>query len=410
MHYFSFFFYGFYQYCLSAEPESTNNSAENTNRTMNDLESDSILPDDKDATSRKVITTGRSNDLDDNASTPAIIDSTSDNTRQGPRRSISESALKDHHDTFEQTSTLPIQQDENSTNEEETTTDLQDVDPDREIADVSRRSSSSKSPLNRPQAPTKSPVQLEPSSSDEKPESRATSSSEQSKLIKQGEKLQIPTNDIDTKSNNSPPPSPITKNLITANPILANHSRQASQSSTNKQKSKTNSAASRKSKTPSENSKQQQRQSPYQTEKNKSHTSAASSRTATPTNDNLIKQANVPALQTTTDDETQASRPQSPNVEQIAERNQPSSKSQKQIQEERRANSVESFNRIRLVDDKSLDSVEGTNTEEPEQTKSRRIKSKKKDAESNTDLYNSNRNQQQQQQGKFLLSFSVSRD
>ena len=158
------------------------------------------------------------------------------------------------------------------------------------------------------------------------------------------------------------------------------------------------------------NSKQQQRQSPYQTEKNKSHTSAASSRTATPTNDNLIKQANVPALQTTTDDETQASRPQSPNVEQIAERNQPSSKSQKQIQEERRANSVESFNRIRLVDDKSLDSVEGTNTEESEQTKSRRIKSKKKDAESNTDLYNSNRNQQQQQQGKFLLSFSVSRD
>jgi len=50
----------------------------------------------------------------------------------------------------------------------------------------------------------------------------------------------------------------------------------------------------------------------------------SSSQSTTPTEDkqttNLIKQIHIPSLQTT-DDEIPLSRPQSPNVEQIAERN-----------------------------------------------------------------------------------------
>lgn len=60
----------------------------------------------------------------------------------------------------------------------------------------------------------------------------------------------------------------------------------------------------------------------------------SSSGSATPTNDNLAsawtKKASVPPVETT-EDERQLSRPQSPNVEQIAERNQLLSTKKKQI-------------------------------------------------------------------------------
>ncbi len=75
----------------------------------------------------------------------------------------------------------------------------------------------------------------------------------------------------------------------------------------------------------------------------------------------------------------------------------------------RRSNSTESSNHIPLVDDKSLDSTSGNNTES-ENPKQQRIKSKKKDVETNTDSKTNSRNgnyQQQQQQQEGELFFSV---
>lgn len=84
---------------------------------MNDLQSESITPDDNNLIRRKSITSGRLIDDQENNSTPAIIDSSTNNIIQPPIRSMSASALIDHHDTNEQLSTLPIQQDENSTDD-----------------------------------------------------------------------------------------------------------------------------------------------------------------------------------------------------------------------------------------------------------------------------------------------------
>ncbi len=151
------------------------------------------------------------------------------------------------------------------------------------MTNISRRSSHSKSPLNRPRAPSpddssKTPTNVEskrPHSSslneqkqnfqpptavispasrrestnktDQQPTSRPSSTIKskfndnlfesstnqsnndflttnyQSKLIKPGEQLQIPLNDIDNERINSPPPSPITKQTVLKNPLLENN-------------------------------------------------------------------------------------------------------------------------------------------------------------------------------------------
>ena len=155
----------------------------------------------------------------------------------------------------------------------------------------------------------------------------------------------------------------------------------------------------------------------------------SSSEASTPRNGHQTnawtKKVPIPPLQTT-DDDARMSRPQSPNVEQIAERNQHSSSNKKgtsnpynrssieisnliifcsderKQKPKRRSNSAESFNHIRLVDDKSLDSASGNNTES-EHPKQRRVKSKKKDVETNTDARNGN----QQQRGELFLCLSL---
>ncbi|CAF0766972.1 unnamed protein product [Rotaria sordida] len=119
----------------------------------------------------------------------------------------------------------------------------------------------------------------------------------------------------------------------------------------------------------------------------------SSSTTTTPRENNQTsqrtKQLHVPPIQIT-DDETPLPRPLSPNAEQIAEHNQSSIKNKKQNTNEQkkekqhRSNSAESFNYIPLVDDKSIDSTSDVNTEDGQQ-KRRRIRSKKKDVETNTD-------------------------
>jgi hypothetical protein len=70
----------------------------------------------------------------------------------------------------------------------------------------------------------------------------------------------------------------------------------------------------------------------------------------------------------------------------------------------RRSNSTESFNHIPLVDDQSLDSTSGNNTES-DQPKQRSVKSQKKDVETNTDSRNGNH--QQRKQGEFFSSSSL---
>ncbi|CAF0848400.1 unnamed protein product [Rotaria sp. Silwood1] len=123
---------------------------------------------------------------------------------------------------------------------------------------------------------------------------------------------------------------------------------------------------------------------------------ASSSETTTPRENNQTSQwtkALVPPIQVT-DDETPLSRPQSPNPQQIAEHNRISAKNKKRNTNEQkkkeqnrslhRSNSAESSNYIPLVDDKSIDSTSDVNTEYGQQ-KQRRIKSKKRDVETNTD-------------------------
>ncbi|CAF3956697.1 unnamed protein product [Rotaria sp. Silwood2] len=133
----------------------------------------------------------------------------------------------------------------------------------------------------------------------------------------------------------------------------------------------------------------------------------SSSETTTPRENNQTsqwtKQVLVPPIQLT-DDETLLSRPQSPNVEQIAEHNQSLAKNKKRNSNEQknkeqhrslhRSNSAESFNYIPLVDDKSIDSTSDINTEYGQQ-KRRRVKSKKKDVETNTDQRIDSKKQQE---------------
>ncbi|CAF3576930.1 unnamed protein product [Rotaria sordida] len=116
------------------------------------------------------------------------------------------------------------------------------------------------------------------------------------------------------------------------------------------------------------------------------------------------KQVAIPKIQLTDDDvgspREEQPRPKSPNVEQIAERNQQltpplTSEQRRSIAEDghkrkdlqrltRLSNSVDSVNRIRVVDDKSLGSTSDNNSD-LEINKRRRIKPKKKDVETNTD-------------------------
>ena len=77
----------------------------------NELNSESITPDDN-TIRRKSIVSGRFTDDKENISTPAINDTSTNNTIQPPVRSMSESALID---STEQPSNLPIQQDASST-------------------------------------------------------------------------------------------------------------------------------------------------------------------------------------------------------------------------------------------------------------------------------------------------------
>ena len=494
-------------------------------------------------------------------------------------------------------------------------------DPDREVTNISRRSSNNQSPINRPRSPRRTPTIAEPQrpgsssssnhqkqtfeppiaivspasrqpsahktdqqrlessrpstakNSEQHADNASTSSrdrqvteDEHSKLIKQGEQLQIPTETIDNQRLNSPPPSPSAiEQMFSINPLLGNttpkatekNSRPGSQTSRKSSaassikhekhqdgdvvsnKSRTSSRASqqrpkisdanvtsarsgresqtsehkqmstqnsRRSSTdtdvPARTSAEQkqeripssgkpksllEKRSAQQSRKNSSNTAErtvvspikiasaksqqrqnekvnlsnfylffillfqrssvtdsdnepkvpilprlhSSSEASTPRNDQQTnvwtKQAPVPPL-STTDDNTRASRPQSPNVEQIAERNQNSSNSKKRTtskihsipstepsnpdvfhsderkkESKRRSNSAESFNQIRMVDDKSLDSTSGNNTES-DRPKPRRVKSKKKDVETNTDPRNGN----QQQQGEFFLCLSLS--
>jgi hypothetical protein len=88
---------------------------------INDLQSESITPDDNNLRPRKSVTSGRLIDDQGNSSTPAIVESSLNNPSQGPIRSMSESVLIDHHDTTELPSTLPIQQDESSTEDDDDT-------------------------------------------------------------------------------------------------------------------------------------------------------------------------------------------------------------------------------------------------------------------------------------------------
>ncbi len=90
-----------------------------TNDLIEDFQSESITPNDNNLLPRKSITSGRFLDNQENTSTPAIVDSASENPPEGPVRSMSESALIDHHDSEEPPPTLPIQEDARSTDAEE---------------------------------------------------------------------------------------------------------------------------------------------------------------------------------------------------------------------------------------------------------------------------------------------------
>ncbi|CAF3352469.1 unnamed protein product [Rotaria sp. Silwood1] len=150
----------------------------------------------------------------------------------------------------------------------------------------------------------------------------------------------------------------------------------------------------------------------------------ASSRTSTQSDEerqtHWTKQILVPSIPLTDDDagspREEQPRPQSPNVEQIAERNQPptppititSVKKRniadgKKLKEQqfisRRSASVDSVNPIRMVDDNSLDSTSENNSDF-ESKRRRHVKPKKKDVETNTDeTYDI---QQQNQQRNFF--------
>ena len=78
---------------------------------IHDLQSESIIPDDQKPHPRKSITSAHLIDNDENSSTPAIVDSSSNNLPPVPVRSMSESALVD---SAEQQPVLPIQQDHSS--------------------------------------------------------------------------------------------------------------------------------------------------------------------------------------------------------------------------------------------------------------------------------------------------------
>jgi hypothetical protein len=100
--------------------------------------------------------------------------------------------------------------------------------PSAIISPASRRESENKSDQqerSRPTSAVKSKLD-EPSASrpNSNRQSDFSSTNEQSKLIKPGEQLQIPTNYIDNALLNSPPPSPSgVKQLTLINPLLENN-------------------------------------------------------------------------------------------------------------------------------------------------------------------------------------------
>ena len=100
----------------NASQKNDDSDNEDTQRQRNDLESESITPDEQNLRQRKSITSGHLIDNEENNSTPMIVDSSSNNPPRGPRRSMSDSALVD---TNENPATLPIQQDENSIEEDD---------------------------------------------------------------------------------------------------------------------------------------------------------------------------------------------------------------------------------------------------------------------------------------------------
>ncbi|CAF2039831.1 unnamed protein product [Rotaria magnacalcarata] len=101
------------------DDSNNEDSDRKTNELINELQSESIIPDDDNILPRSSNASGRLI-TDQDSSTPNITDSSSDHVNQGPARSMSESVLIDHHNPAEQPSTLPVQQYENSTDEDDT--------------------------------------------------------------------------------------------------------------------------------------------------------------------------------------------------------------------------------------------------------------------------------------------------
>ena len=85
--------------------------------------SDSMTLDGNHLDPRKSITSGNMVNEKENSSTLRTIDPSSNYTTQNPERPVNESVLTGHHDLTEQSSALPIQQDESLTNND----DLSDI-------------------------------------------------------------------------------------------------------------------------------------------------------------------------------------------------------------------------------------------------------------------------------------------
>ena len=74
---------------------------------------------------RKSITSDHLVNEQDNSSTSITIDPPLNYTTQDPERSMNESILTNHHDLTEQSSALPVQQDESLTNNDDPSDDIQ---------------------------------------------------------------------------------------------------------------------------------------------------------------------------------------------------------------------------------------------------------------------------------------------
>ncbi|CAF3514311.1 unnamed protein product [Rotaria socialis] len=538
------------------DDSNNEDSDSKTNELSNELQSESIIPDDDNILPRSSNASDRLI-TDQDRSTPNITDSSLNHVNQGPVRSMSESVLIDHHNPAEQPSTLPVLQDENSADEDDTsdlssgrkiakntnttnnlsqqeqenntdrTFDRDSIRSIKESNDDTERSSSAtknnhldettrftaaspkpsvsripstsskqsqsmviqrpKSPLTGEKASSSSrresvnktdPQQTSRSSSamksnvnDNKSESSTTqlnndlaTTNEQSKLIKSGEQLQIPTNETDNAHINSPPPtseknrktstessvsnkkmidgdaasskSRRSSNTSQQQKLNLNSSRKGSNASEQKVSSNRASITSEKKSTIQQNSSDdQEKKSPSKSSSRKpslveQQPNASSRRTSTSKQEQIIstdnegsrrvstdvdvpvrtsakqiissarttprennqtsqatQQIHIPPLQLT-DDDVPSSRPQSPNVVQLAEHNIITPKTRKRNEqkkkEQHRSNSADSLNYIPLVDDASIDSASDVNTGSVRK-QPQRIKSKKIDVETSTD-------------------------